>query len=160
MRADSTLTASQREELVALFEQGFSYGAAANRVGVRHGPAKNLYQRFKLRGRLCLVRKRRKQEYSFEVKKEVVERYLAGEAQLDIAREFGLWSDQQVKDWVVKWRKGGDESLKPRPIGRPRKSGKPKVLTEEETLRRENELLRAENAYLKKLRDLRDQGHA
>ena len=42
MRADSTLTASQREELVALFEQGFSYGAAANRVGVRHGPAKNL----------------------------------------------------------------------------------------------------------------------
>lgn len=70
MRADSTLTASQREELVALFEQGFSYGAAANRVGVRHGPAKNLYQRFKLRGRLCLVRKRRKQEYSFEVKKQ------------------------------------------------------------------------------------------
>ncbi|EFG46354.1 hypothetical protein HMPREF0183_2371, partial [Brevibacterium mcbrellneri ATCC 49030] len=66
----------------------------------------------------------------------------------------------QVKDWVVKWRKGGDESLKPRPIGRPRKSGKPKVLTEEDALRRENELLRAENAYLKKLRDLREQGHA
>ena len=108
MRGDSTLTASQREELVALFEQGFSYGAAANRVGVRYGPAKNLYQRFKLRGRLCLVRKRRKQEYSFEVKKAVVERYLTGEAQLDIAREFGLWSDQQVKDWVVKWRKGSE----------------------------------------------------
>lgn len=108
MRADSTLSESQREELVALFEQGFGSRAAANRVGVRYGPAQNLYQRFKLRGRLCLVRKRRKQEYPFSVKKEVVERYLAGETQLSLAREFGLWSDQQVKDWAVKWRKGGD----------------------------------------------------
>ena len=54
------------------------------------------------------MRKRRKQEYPFSVKKEVVERYLAGETQLSLAREFGLWSDQQVKDWAVKWRKGGD----------------------------------------------------
>ncbi|OLN14331.1 transposase, partial [Corynebacterium diphtheriae] len=47
-----------------------------------------------------------------------------------------------------------------KPKGRPKGSAKPKVLTEEDKLRRENERLRAENAYLKKLRDLRNQGHA
>ncbi|AEX78145.1 transposase-like protein [Corynebacterium diphtheriae HC03] len=37
-----------------------------------------------------------------------------------------------------------------KPKGRPKGSAKPKVLTEEDKLRRENERLRAENAYLKK----------
>lgn len=45
---------------------------------------------------------------------------------------------------------GGDDALKLKPKGRPKGSAKPKVLTEEDKLRRENERLRAENAYLKK----------
>ena len=101
-----------------------------------------------------------KQQYSFEVKKEVVQRHLAGETMMDLAREFGLSSDQLVKDWSRKWRKGGDEALKPKPKGRPKGSSAPKRLTEEEKLRRQIARLEAENAYLKKLRDLRNQGHA
>ena len=101
-----------------------------------------------------------KQHYSFEVKKEVVERYLAGESRMDLARQFDLASDQLVKDWAVKWRKGGDEALRPKPKGRPKGAGKPKRLTEEDQLRRQVARLEAENAYLKKLRDLRNQGHA
>ncbi|CAM4172813.1 Transposase-like protein [Corynebacterium belfantii] len=101
-----------------------------------------------------------KQQYSFEIKKEVVQRHLAGESKMDLAREFGLSSDQVVGYWSRKWRKGGDDALKLKPKGRPKGSAKPKVLTEEDKLRRENERLRAENAYLKKLRDLKNQGHA
>lgn len=98
-----------------------------------------------------------KQTYSFEIKKEVVSRNLAGESRMDLAWEFGLSSDFLVKDWVRAWRAGGDDALRPKPKGRPKGSSSSKPLTEEDRLRREVEKLRAENAYLKKLRDLRNQ---
>ncbi|MBS6364514.1 MAG: helix-turn-helix domain-containing protein [Actinomycetaceae bacterium] len=97
-----------------------------------------------------------KKQYSFEVKKEVVDRFLAGETRMDLAKEFELSSPQQVKDWVSKWRKGGDEALRSKPKGRPKGSAKPALLTGEDRLLREVEKLRAENAYPKKLRDLKN----
>lgn len=160
MRARSSLSEVQREQLVELFEQGMGCQAAARVVGVSRDASRCLYRRFQLHGRLCLVEKPNKQRYSFEAKKEVVERYLAGESRMDLAREFNLSSDQLVKDWVIKWRKGGDEALRPKPKGRPKGSAAPKRLTEEERLRRQVARLEAENAYLKKLRDLRSQGRA
>ena len=110
--------------------------------------------------RLCLVEKPTKQQYSFEIKKEVVQRHLAGETAMDLAREFGLSSEQLVSQWSWKWRKGGDDALKPKPKGRPKGSAAPKLLTEEDKLRRQIARLEAENAYLKKLQDLRNQGRA
>ncbi|KEX88492.1 Mobile element protein [Corynebacterium pseudotuberculosis] len=99
-----------------------------------------------------------KQHYPFEVKKEVVERHLAGETIMDLAREFGLSSDQLIKDWSRKWRKDGDEALKPKSKGRPKGSAAPKRLTEEEKLRRQIARLEAENAYLKKIAGLEESG--
>ena len=158
LRARSSLSEHQREQLVELFEQGMGYGAAANARGASKDTVRTLCRRLKLHGRLCLVEKPTKQQYSFEIKKEVVQRHLAGETAMDLAREFGLSSDQLVKDWSWKWRKGGDEALKPKPKGRPKGSVTPKPLSEEEKLRRQIARLEAENAYLKKLRDLRNQG--
>ena len=54
------------------------YTAAANALGVSKYAARMLCRRFKLHGRLCLVEKPTKQQYSFEIKKEVVQRHLAG----------------------------------------------------------------------------------
>ena len=142
------------------FEKGFGHRAAAHHVGVGVDPVRALFRQFLLHGKLCLVEKPSKQQYSFEIKKEVVQRHLTGESKMSLAREFGLSSDQVVGYWSRKWRKGGDDALKPKPKGRPKGSAKPKVLSEEDKLRRENERLRAENAYLKKLRDLRNQGRA
>ncbi len=160
MRARSSLSEYQREQLVECFEQGMGSIAAANALGVSKYAVRTLRRRFQLHGRLCLVEKPTKQQYSFEIKKEVVERHLAGETRMDLAREFGLSSDILVRDWARKWRKGGDEALKPKPKGRPKGSAAPKPLTEEEKLRRRIARLEAENAYLKKLRDLRNQGRA
>ena len=160
MRAQSSLSEHQREQLVELFEQGMGYRAAANALGVSRYAVRTLRRRFQLHGRLCLVEKPTKQQYSFEIKKEVVQRHLAGETKMDLAREFGLSSDKLVKDWSQKWRQGGDDALKPKPKGRPKGSAVPKPLTEEEKLRRRIARLEAENAYLKKLRDLRNQGRA
>ena len=160
MRARSSLSERQREQLVECFEQGMGSLAAANALGVSKYAVRTLRRRFQLHGRLCLVEKPTKQQYSFEIKKEVVERHLAGETKMDLAREFGLSSDILVRDWARKWRKGGDEALKPKPKGRPKGSAAPKRLSEEEQLRRQIARLEAENAYLKKLRDLRNQGRA
>ena len=160
MRARSSLSERQREQLVECFEQGMGSLAAANALGVSKYAVRTLRRRFQLHGRLCLVEKPTKQQYSFEIKKEVVERHLAGETRMDLAREFGLSSDILVRDWARKWRKGGDEALKPKPKGRPKGSAAPKRLSEEEKLRRRIARLEAENAYLKKLRDLRNQGRA
>ena len=160
MRARSSLSEYQREQLVECFEQGMGSLAAANALGVSKYAVRTLRRRFQLHGRLCLVEKPTKQQYSFEIKKEVVERHLAGETRMDLAREFGLSSDILVRDWARKWRKGGDEALKPKPKGRPKGSAAPKRLSEEEQLRRQIARLEAENAYLKKLRDLRNQGRA
>lgn len=99
-----------------------------------------------------------KQQYSFEVKKEVVTRFLNGETRMELAREFGLSSEWLVKNWVRAWRKDGDAALMPKNRGRPKGSTtEPKELTEEDKLRRQVVKLQAENAYLKKLRDLRNQ---
>ena len=68
-------------------------------------------------------------------------------------------SQHAVKSWTRIFRQGGYEALhniKPQGTGR-KDMGRPKKkepVTEIETLQRENELLHAENAYLKKLRAL------
>ncbi|MGJ4092168.1 IS3 family transposase [Corynebacterium macclintockiae] len=158
MRARSSLSEYQREQLVECFEQGMGSIAAANALGVSKYAVRTLRRRFQLHGRLCLVEKPTKQQYSFEIKKEVVERHLAGETRMDLAREFGLSSDILVRDWARKWRKGGDEALKPKPKGRPKGSAAPKPLTEEEKLRRRIARLEAENAYFKKIAGLEESG--
>ena len=90
-----------------------------------------------------------KRQYSVEIKKKVVQRHLAGETAMDLAREFGLSSGQLVSGWSWKRRKGGNEALKPKPKGRPKGSVTPKPLSEEAKLRRQIARLEAENAYLK-----------
>lgn len=103
-----------------------------------------------------VVEKPINQQYSFEIKKEVVDRFIADESKMDLAREFALSSDQLVASWVRAWRAGGDEALRPKPKGRPRGSTKPKPVTEEDKLRRRVEQLEAENAYLKKIAGLEE----
>lgn len=99
------------------------------------------------------------QSYSFEIKLEVVTRFLEGEPKVDLAREFALSSPKLVEAWARKYRNDGEDALRPKPLGRPRGSAPPKGGEESELqrLRRENEYLRAENAYLGKLRALMDQ---
>lgn len=160
MRARSSLTTQQREQLVTLFEAGIGSWAASSSMDVSRDAVRKLERRWILHGRLCLMEYPSKRVYPFETKKEVVDRFLAGETAMELAAEFALSSDQLVKTWVRAWRAGGDEALMPKPKGRPKGSHKLAVLSEEKKLRHELKRVQAENAYLKKLRDLREQGHA
>jgi len=159
MRPTSALSEDQRVAAVALFEAGVGAHAAASSVGAGRPAVKRLYDRWRVRGTGALVAKPRdRHSYSFELKLEVVRRCLAGEAKVDLAREFGLSSPKLIETWARKYRTDGEDGLRPKQLGRP---PKPDVavgeVSELEQLRRENEVLRAQVAYLGKLRALRAQ---
>ena len=158
MRARSSLSPTQREIAVEYFEQGVGSDTTAARLQVRLGPVRKLYDRWRIHGRLCLVEKPTKSTYTFEFKKEVVERFLAGEGQPALAKEYQLSSPRLIAAWVRKYRAQGDDGLRPKPKGRPKNDphAPRQSISELERIKRENDRLRAENAYLKKLRDLRD----
>jgi transposase len=158
MHARSSLSEVQREAAVACFEKGAGYVSAARLLGVSRVPVRALYGRWRIHGQGALVRKPAK-SYSFEFKLALVERFLAGETGPDLAVEAGLASRELLQKWVRAYRLEGEDALRPKPRGRPRKpeTPPPAELPELERLRRENERLRAEVAYLGKLRALRAQ---
>jgi len=161
LQPNSSLTTLQREQLVELFESGLGYRAASYRLAVSLTSVRDLRLRWTLHGRLCLVESKTKRRFSFEIKKEVVDRFLAGASKMELASEFGLNSVKDITRWVRAWQAGGDEALMPKPKGRPvGSSTSPATANEADQLRQQVKRLEAENAYLKKLRDLRNQGHA
>lgn len=159
MRASSSLSEVQRKAAVAWFEKGIAARATAGLLGVALPPVRGLYLRWRIHGRGVLM-PQPPTSYSFEFKLALVERFLAGETAPDLSVEAGLSSPRVLQKWVRAYRDEGADALRPKPKGRPRKSDAPPPpdTPEVERLRRENERLRAEVAYLGKLRALREQG--
>jgi transposase len=155
----SSLSVGQREQAVAWFEEDLGYSSVARLLDVAVWPVRQLHRRWRVWGRGALVSRPTKRSYSFEFKLAVVERFLAGEPVTVLAAEYELSSPELVRAWVRTYRREGAEGLRPKPKGRPRKDPDAPVrpASELELLRRENERLRAENAYLGKVRALRDQ---
>jgi transposase-like protein len=153
------LSEAQREAAVALFEKGVGYRSTAKLVDGCLAPVKALHLRWRIHGQGALVAKPTK-SYSFEFKLALVERFLAGEPGPELAVEAGLSSRELLQKWVRAYRRDGADALRPKPNGRPGKASAPPPaeISELERLRRENERLRAQVAYLGKLRALREQG--
>lgn len=157
MRRDSSLTVEQRAAAIELFGDGWARKAVATELGVSAWAVGELYDRWRLRGGAALVSKPTKRSFSFEFKLKVVQRFLTGETKFELAREFDLSSPKLIEAWVRSYRNEGEDGLRSKRRGRPPKpadqdSGEDSEL---QALRRENERLRAENAYLGKLRALR-----
>lgn len=159
MRKSSSLTEEQRIAVVALFEEGHGYKSVAAHLRVGLRAAQRLYMLWRVRGSDALVARPIKKVYSFETKLTVVQRFLAGETKVALAQEYEIPSPNLVSDWARRYRREGEDGLRPKPKGRPRKDPDAPVpeLSELERLRQENEYLRVENAYLKKLKALRAQ---
>ena len=90
--------------------------------------------------------------YDYETKLSAARDHVEGDmSKPDVMKKYGIVS----LSWVRKYREGGPEALRPKPKGRPpgsASSAKPKTIEQE--LAEENRRLRAEVAYLKKLRTL------
>lgn len=158
MHSSSSLSEAQRGAAVALFDQGRGYYATARDLGVGCWAVRDLHRRWVLHGRKVLVAKPTRTQYSFEFKLEVVGKVVdEGTTVPHVAKEYGLSSEKLVRNWVRIYRRLGEDGLKPKPKGRPPKdaAAESEGLTDLQRLEQENLRLRAENAYLKKLRALR-----
>lgn len=115
MHPRSLLSPQQREEAVALFELGYGAMAAAAQVRVPQKRVEGLYNRWRIHGRLCLMSKPTKTRHTYEVKRLIVERFLAGESKPELAQEFQLSSPKLIEAWVRRYRAEGEEGLRPKP---------------------------------------------
>jgi transposase-like protein len=156
MVRSSVLSEDQRHAVMALFDAGYGRKAAATRLGVGVDAVRKVHDRWRLRGAGALVAKSTKRVFSFELKLGIVERFLGGEPKMALAEEFDLSAPDLISAWVRIYRAEGEDGLRPKPNGRPKRDpdAPHRELSELELLRRENERLRAEVAYLGKLRAL------
>lgn len=94
------------------------------------------------------MKEKKHKTYSFDLKKKIVELYLEGHSAAELAQEYGISNRRSVNDWVMKVQTTGTyDSLKDRRglanAGQPRER--------KQSLEEENERLRMEIYYLKKL---------
>ena len=117
-----------------------------------HAQLERWVRRYQTHGEEGLKRSRKRQQYSFEFKLQVVELYLTTEMSYqELAIRVGMKNPTTISQWVSNYRAAGVESLKEKPKGRRREVDKKKLSKVEE----ENLRLRIENAFLKELRRLR-----
>ena len=90
---------------------------------------------------------RRSDRYPQEFKLRVVEAYLRGEGDYKaLALEHGVRNSAQIRDWVKRYREGGEDSLVVHPSGRRRKEP-----AREETLEQRCARLEMEAETLKRM---------
>ena len=128
-------------------------------------PLRNWVRAYKNQGLEGLKRRKVKEVYSVQFKLDTIQFMLeTGASYQETAEQFRLNHPSLIHRWMKEFSEQGIEGLKPKSKGRPSMSKKPNnqpkkeenKLTREAELERENELLRLENAYLKKLRAFRE----
>ena len=147
------LSYEDKVQIYELRKQGYSLEKLSNKFGINNS---NLRYMIKLIDRY----------YSPELKQEMINKVLHEVWTKDrVSLEYGLPSRTILLNWLVQYRKNGWYTIVEKIRGRVPKMGRKRKktweeMTELERLQEENERLRTEVAYLKKLKELEERDEA
>ena len=154
------LTYEDKVQIYELRKQGESFRQLSNQFGIN---ISNLRYMIKLIDRygIEIAKKGKNRYYSPELKEEIINNVLLkGRSLRSVSLDYVLSDPSLLKNWIAQYKKNG-YTIVEKTRGRVPKMGRKRKktweeMTELERLQEENERLRTEVAYLKKLKELED----